>query len=97
QEALRNAARHARATEVTVSLRRWGGGLQLAVTDNGVGFDPKRGGGRPSLGLASMRQRARLLAGELDIDSAPGRGPTILGWGPMAETSHDRAVRTDVS
>ena len=84
QEALRNIARHSGASRAEVSLRRLDGGLQLAVKDDGAGFDPAqhRAG---SLGHASMRQRAILLGGKLDIDSSPGRGTTILAWVPLKE------------
>ena len=82
QEALRNVARHASATAIEVSLRFTDNGLQLAVHDNGVGFDPCRKR-RPSLGHAGMRQRLYLVGGELHIDSAPGRGTTILAWAPL--------------
>jgi signal transduction histidine kinase len=83
QEALRNVARHARARTVEVSLHGLEGGLQLAVRDDGCGFDPAAQRDRPSLGLASMRERVHLLDGELDIDSAPGHGTTILAWVPL--------------
>ncbi|MFO1423506.1 MAG: ATP-binding protein [Candidatus Competibacteraceae bacterium] len=85
QEALRNAARHANARTVTVSLRGLDGGVQLAVRDDGHGFDPARQRNRPSLGLASMRERVRLLGGELDVESAPGHGTTIVAWVPLTE------------
>jgi len=87
QEALSNAARHAGASAVTVRLAPAGGGLQLAVSDNGGGFDPARGNGRSSLGLASMRERVRILDGELDIESEPGRGTTVLAWVPASEAA----------
>jgi len=83
QEALRNAALHARARTVKVSLRTLEGGLELAVRDDGAGFVPSRQREHPSLGLASMRERVRLLDGELDIESAPGHGTTILVWVPL--------------
>jgi PAS domain S-box-containing protein len=83
QEALRNAALHARARTVKVSLRTLEGGLELAVRDDGAGFVPALQRERPSLGLASMRERVRLLEGELDIESAPGHGTTILVWVPL--------------
>ena len=76
QEALSNAVRHARASAVTVLLSASGKGLQLAVSDNGGGFDPGHARERASLGLASMRERVRLVRGELDIESTPGRGTT---------------------
>jgi signal transduction histidine kinase len=83
QEALRNVVRHARAPAAEVSLRPLDGGLQLAVADTGVGFDSGRQRQRPSLGLASMRERVRLLGGELDVESAPGHGTTVLAWVPL--------------
>jgi signal transduction histidine kinase len=84
QEALHNALRHARAERLVVRLQENGDGLRLAVTDDGVGFDP----GAPelrarSLGLTSMEERARELGGRLEIDSAPDAGTTIaLEVGP---------------
>jgi PAS domain S-box-containing protein len=84
QEALRNVARHARARAAAVSLRSAKGGLELAVTDSGVGFrldDGQRH--RPSLGLASMRERVRLVGGVLDIESAPGHGTSVVAWVPL--------------
>ena len=83
QEALRNVARHSRASSVEIALRAVGGGLELAVRDNGVGFDPTRKHGQPSLGLAGMRQRLSLVDGELLIDSAPGGGTTIAARAPL--------------
>jgi signal transduction histidine kinase/ABC-type uncharacterized transport system substrate-binding protein len=78
QEALRNVARHSNASSVEVQLRAVGGELELAVQDNGVGFDPTRKQARPSLGLAGMRQRLSLVDGELFVDSAPGGGTRIM-------------------
>lgn len=87
QEALRNAVRHARASTIEVSLRGLDGGVQLAVQDDGCGFDPAHQRSRPSLGLASMRERVQLLGGELDVDSAPGHGTTIVAWVPLTGES----------
>jgi PAS domain S-box-containing protein len=83
QEALRNVARHAGATSAQVSLRSVDGGLQLTVVDNGAGFDPVQDPQRASLGLASMRERVRLLEGKLDIESRRGHGTTVSGWIPL--------------
>jgi signal transduction histidine kinase len=83
QEALRNVARHSSASSVEVKLRAIRGGLELAVQDNGVGFDPARKQGRPSLGLAGMRQRLSLVDGELLIDSALGGGTSIVARAPL--------------
>jgi len=82
QEALSNAARHARASAVTVLLAPSGKGLQLAVSDNGSGFDQNQPRARTSLGLASMRERVGLLQGHFAIASTPGRGTTVVAWVP---------------
>jgi signal transduction histidine kinase len=83
QEALRNVARHSGASSVEIALRAVGGGLELAVRDNGVGFDPTQKQCRPSLGLAGMRQRLALVDGELLINSAPGGGTSIVARAPL--------------
>ncbi len=84
QEALRNVDRHARARSARVRLERVDGGVQLSVHDDGVGFDPRRPPARPSVGHASMRERVHLVGGEIDIESEPGRGTTVLAYVPLA-------------
>ena len=79
--------RHAQASEVRVTLRNGNGRLVLAVQDNGMGFEDGRKAGRASLGIASMRERMRLLDGRLEVDSAPGRGTTITAWIPLQEAA----------
>ena len=76
QEALNNAARHAGAQHVSVSLSVEGETAELHVRDDGAGFDPvsARGGG---LGLEGMAERARLVGGELDLRSSPGSGTEL--------------------
>ena len=78
QEALQNALRHAQAEHLDVTLRAGAGTLELRVTDDGIGFDPRAPGLRARrLGLTSMEERARALGGSLTIESAPGEGTTI--------------------
>ena len=82
QEAIANALRHAGATRVAVDVRGRaaadGGGLVLAVTDDGAGFDPSAPELRSkSLGLTSMEERAGRLGAALEIRSAPGAGTTV--------------------
>jgi signal transduction histidine kinase len=55
----------------------------LAVHDDGVGFDPSVNRPKPSMGLASMRERISYLDGELDIETSPGHGTTIVAWVPL--------------
>jgi signal transduction histidine kinase len=83
QEALRNVARHAKASTVELSLALNEGGLLLTITDNGRGFDPGAPARRPSVGHASMRERIRSLGGKLDIQSTPGMGSTVVAWVPI--------------
>jgi PAS domain S-box-containing protein len=82
QEALTNVAKHARATRVSVVVSRHAGTATAAVEDDGVGFDPEAAGaGR--LGLVGMRERVTLAGGELDVESAPGAGTTIIARLPI--------------
>jgi signal transduction histidine kinase len=83
QEALSNAIRHAGAGKLQLQLRIQGGGVLLAVRDDGLGFDVQLMTGRGRLGLASMRERMRIVNGTLDIDSAPGSGTTVVAWAPL--------------
>jgi PAS domain S-box-containing protein len=82
QEALNNVARHSGTCTASVTLREADGGLLLAVRDEGVGFDPASASAGRSLGLASMRERVHLVNGSLDIETAPGRGTTLVAWVP---------------
>jgi len=78
QEALQNAIRHAAASRVVVRLQAAGGGLLLEVRDDGIGFDPRAPELRSRrLGLTSMEERARRIAGLLEIDSSAANGTTV--------------------
>ena len=90
QESLANVAKHANATEVEVVVARTAGEVTLRINDNGAGFQP--GGPRKlkSLGLAGMRERAHLLKGTLDIDSAPGAGTRVEARIPLGRTGERR-------
>lgn len=78
QEILSNVARHAQATRVTVTLDRLPDGqVQLAVTDNGRGISTQELTDPNSLGLLSMRERARVFGGELSVTGQRGEGTTV--------------------
>ena len=86
QEGLANISRHAKAKNVRVELQRVRDGLQLMMSDDGVGFDMNRHDGqRGSLGLLSMRERVSLVAGTLGIQSTPGEGTQICAWVPFKQ------------
>lgn len=85
QEATRNVASHARATECWVALRREGSRLLGQVRDNGQGFDVRSSGARGRLGLRGMMDRCELVGGALNIVSSAGEGTVIefeLPWTP---------------
>ena len=87
QEALRNIARHAKASVAIVSLALKDGGLLLAIRDNGVGFDVDATQSRHSLGRAGMGERVRLLGGTFGIKSAFGQGTIVSAWVPLKAAS----------
>lgn len=91
QESLTNASRHGRPSRVDVALAVRDGHCHVSITDDGRGMDAARAGHGQRLGLMGMRERALMLGGVLDIESAPGRGtcvtvriPTRHGASPIA-------------
>jgi PAS domain S-box-containing protein len=77
KEALSNIRRHAEARQVRLSLRRDERQVQLAIEDDGEGFDVRlpRGLGR---GLRNLEERATQLGGRLRVESAPGQGSAVM-------------------
>jgi NarL family two-component system sensor histidine kinase LiaS len=82
QEALANVARHSRATQVEIDLNAAPGQVTLVIRDDGIGFDPSEVG-QTELGLRSMRERAAVVGGSLEITSIPGKGTTITARLPV--------------
>jgi signal transduction histidine kinase len=81
QEALSNAARHARASQVCVRLALDAAALVVTVADDGSGVIVPRADG---VGLGSMRERAEEIGGSLELSASPGRGTTITATLPLA-------------
>jgi len=77
REALSNVRRHAQATSVTLKLRLEDARLHLEVADNGAGFDVAHVRRESQFGLRNMETRARLIGGELALQSAPGEGTSV--------------------
>lgn len=77
QEALRNVAKHSTAQEARVTLTTIRDRLELCIEDYGIGFDAKSPPATGALGLVSMRERARLVGGQISIESQPARGARI--------------------
>ena len=84
QEALNNVARHARAGHAWVELQIGASLVRLSVSDDGQGFEPGPQG-PAHLGLRSMVERAAEAGADLRIESAPGRGTSVIvEWRPPA-------------
>jgi signal transduction histidine kinase len=79
QESLQNIAKHSQATRVNLFVQSTDKRIRLSISDNGAGFLQDAALSKPmSFGLAGMRERARLLHGNLTIRSAPGKGATVV-------------------
>jgi signal transduction histidine kinase len=85
QEALTNIARHAQATQVDVTLSEQSGSLILQIRDNGLGISEQAMLRTQSLGLIGMRERARHLSGELEIQGIAGQGTTVTLKVPLTD------------
>ncbi len=77
QEALTNVARHARATQVRISLEENDGHLCLTVKDNGKGVEDSDLTRPDALGLLGMRERADSVGADLAIEGRPGEGTVV--------------------
>jgi signal transduction histidine kinase len=95
QEALANAAKHARATAVDLEIRERAGALLVTVRDDGVGFDPaapvqpSADGRQGGQGVRSMRERAAAAGLALSVASRPGDGTTVRVEAPLPRgTAH---------
>jgi PAS domain S-box-containing protein len=87
QEALNNIRKHTKANQATIILAFRETHLKMMVSDNGSGFDIKeaaaRAGGKGSLGLLSMRERAGLIGADLKIESEIGKGTVVTLEAPQ--------------
>jgi signal transduction histidine kinase len=80
QEGLTNIVRHSHAEHLNLIVERKQQGVLMSIEDDGVGFNPTSLGvedGKRHLGLISMRERAEILGGTLDVYTAPGKGTMI--------------------
>ncbi len=88
QEALKNVEHHAHARQVTVHLTQEGAFVELAIHDDGVGFDPAEHAFKSKVargyGLLSMSERAAGVGGALRVRSAPSQGTTIRAQIPIS-------------
>ena len=77
QEALTNIVRHARARNAAVDLRRGEAGVELHISDDGIGFVASERAGS-GLGLRSIDERVRIAGGHVSVDSQPGKGTNLV-------------------
>ena len=87
QEGLRNLKKHSGTKQALVSLRVHASGLIVNVLDKGCGFDMKKLSHNDGLGVRTMEERVHLLGGKFRIQSAPGKGTTVVAWVPLAPNS----------
>ncbi len=95
QESLSNAAKHANAGSVSLSVGSDGSQLRVEIVDDGIGFESGRAReflrmGR--VGLASMRERVELASGTFVVRSMPGRGTTIIATLPLDSAPAGKAL-----
>lgn len=86
QAALSNIAKHAHASQVTVNLQKLPSAIQLAIKDDGQGFEVEKvlfAKRYKRLGLLGMRERVEMVGGSFVLDSAPGKGTTIHAKIPL--------------
>lgn len=76
-ESLNNSLRHAEASHVEVSIRKSEDCIFLHVQDNGCGFDPSQNRLNGGMGLENMRERAKMMGGEITISSERGKGTRV--------------------
>lgn len=84
QEAVRNVARHARASRMSLTVRRDGAALVLEVVDDGVGFDPDTTPGDGHYGLRAAGSLVREHGGSMEVESARGSGTMVRVEVPLA-------------
>ena len=84
QEGLTNAQKYSQSERVHVELVQQGATIRIAIRDWGLGFDTDKVG-QHTFGLEGIRERARLLGGRAEIESAPGAGTRIAVELPVME------------
>jgi signal transduction histidine kinase len=84
QEGLQNVAKHSCARTCSVELTGTREGIHLRISDSGIGFDTARLKLKPGLGFISMRERLRLVGGEITVESKPSEGTQLDIRVPLA-------------
>jgi two-component system NarL family sensor kinase len=83
QETVNNVIKHAKATALDIKLTRDQAGIDVAITDNGVGFNTSLKEDFDGIGLKNIATRIEYLKGRVTYTSAPGRGTSVKIWVPV--------------
>jgi signal transduction histidine kinase len=94
QEALGNVVKHSRAQISQVELAGNGSAVTLRVSDSGKGFDPSTQKPDAGIGMIGMRERLRLVGGQLLVKSRPNCGTDIVAEVPLATVEDEAQVKT---
>jgi two-component system sensor histidine kinase UhpB len=94
QEAITNAVRHSKASRINVELKQLSGSIRLVVEDNGLGIKRSEISDPKSFGLISIKERARALGGEVDINGRTGKGTVITSDIPLSSKENAYGANT---
>jgi signal transduction histidine kinase len=86
REAILNSATHSQASRIDVTIAAADGGVEIAITDDGVGFHADSERSEEHMGIRSMQARAHSLGGQLRIIPGPDRGTRVEVWLPEMRT-----------
>jgi signal transduction histidine kinase len=87
QEAINNIIKHSQATQARINIKRDSGTVSISISDNGIGFNQKKGQKKiDGLGLVSIKARAMLIGAHLTIVSKPGKGTIISLKNPFVSS-----------
>ncbi len=78
QELVTNIIKHSKATEATISITQYKDSINIIVEDDGQGFDFRKTHNKDGMGLSSIEKRVEHLEGNMEVDSSPGNGTSIL-------------------
>lgn len=94
QESLTNVRKHARADKVSISFHRNEGNIVVSVSDNGVGFNREEIKNKTTYGLSVMKERASIIGGLVQIDSAPSNGTVVTVVFPQSTAKSANTIET---
>ncbi|HRF48300.1 MAG TPA: histidine kinase [Anaerolineales bacterium] len=92
QEGLNNVVKHGRAGSAWINLEHVDGEVNISLEDDGQGFDPAENP-REGMGLQGIRERFKLLNGNFDLESAPGRGTRLYASLPASQPGPEEPRR----